>query len=476
MNRGRNMQGRNILVVDRSLQDQCHALVNRGYRVDVVSSNQSAIEKAEINRYDVVLTELLMPEIEGIGILRHFADHSPQTTVIIVTGDASIKSAVRATKLGAFDYLTKPVETDEILSVIEKALKAKDQGSTLEKPEGKRNTFSNIIGNSQTIRQIFEIVEKIADTDSTILLVGESGTGKELIAKAIHYNSSRRNRSLVAVNCGAIPEELLESELFGHEKGAFTNAVRTRIGRFELAHEGTIFLDEISNMSPKLQVKLLRVLQEYEFERVGGNKGIKIDVRVISATNRDLRKKVAEGTFREDLFYRLNVIPIHIPPLRERMPDIPLLVNHFLNRFNSLKKRNIEGITPAAMECLIRHDWPGNVRELENLMERLVILKGEGMITIEDLPQWTRSSVIPVRERLSKSDTTPASLQGRSLSEIEIPSGGVYFNTQVAEFERNLILQALEKSGGVKNRAAQLLHLNRTTLIEKMKRRNLMSL
>lgn len=466
------MQGRNILVVDGSLQDQCHALLDRGYRVDVAKNSRLAIQKARVNTYDVVLTELVMPEIDGIGILRHFAANSPKTMVIVITGNGSITSAVKATKLGAFDYLTKPVKTDEILSVIQKALKVKSPRGRCGASQTKKDKFPNIIGNGQKIQEIFEMVEKIADTDSTILLVGESGTGKELIAKAIHYNSSRRNRSLVAVNCGAIPEELLESELFGHEKGAFTNAMKTRIGRFELAHEGTIFLDEISNMSPKLQAKLLRVLQEYEFERVGGTKHIKIDVRVVSATNQNLRKKVEGGTFREDLFYRLNVIPIHIPPLRERVSDIPSLVNHFLKRFNSLKKRNIEGITPAAMECLIRYDWPGNVRELENLMERVIILKGEGMITVEDLPQWTRSSVTPLEKRPTKSDTSP-SLQGRNLPEIEIPNEGVYFNTQVAEFERKLILQALQKTGWVKNRAAQLLHLNRTTLIEKMKRRRL---
>jgi len=299
-------------------------------------------------------------------------------------------------------------------------------------------------------------VEKVADTESTILVLGESGTGKELFAKAIHYNSGRREGPFIPVNCAAIPGELLESELFGHEKGAFTSAIRTRIGRFELASGGTIFLDEIGDMSPHLQSKLLRVLQERQFERIGGVKTIKIDIRVIAATHQDLRKGVDEGRFREDLYYRLNVIPIEIPPLRERRQDIPLLVHHFLSQLNKDKKRKIQGIDPEVMDRLLQYHWPGNVRELENMIERITILSSGTTIALRDLPE--------------KLQNLPA---GGSPEGYEIPEKGISLDAVVSEFEKRLILQALDKAGWVKHRAAQLLNLNRTTLVEKIKRQNL---
>jgi transcriptional regulator with PAS, ATPase and Fis domain len=287
--------------------------------------------------------------------------------------------------------------------------------------------------------------------------LGESGTGKELIAKAIHYNSYRREGPFVPVNCAAIPSELLESELFGHEKGAFTNAIRTRIGRFELANGGTLFLDEIGDMNPNLQSKLLRVLQERQFERIGGIKPINTDIRVISATHQDLKKAIQQKKFREDLYYRLNVIPIEIPPLREHISDIPLLVHHFFEQFSKSKKKEIKGITEEALQRLMEYGWPGNVRELENMVERIIILSDHEMITLQDLPE--KIQVLP--------ETDPSSRH------FEIPDGGVSLETAVSEFEKQLILQALNKTGWVKNKAAQLLHLNRTTLIEKIKRQNL---
>jgi len=315
-----------------------------------------------------------------------------------------------------------------------------------------------MVGASDGITRVFDLIRKVADTDSNVLILGESGTGKELIAHALHYNSVRREGPLIPVNCAAIPEELLESELFGHERGAFTHAVRTRIGRFELAHGGTIFLDEISEMSPSLQVKILRVLQDHSFERIGGIKTIRVDIRVIAATNRDLEELVRQNRFREDLFYRLNVIPIRVPPLRERVSDIPLLLQHFLQLFSRTKKKPLKRVSPTALELLRQHPWPGNVRELENLMERLVILTEGELIEVSDLPEKFQRLTLPPH-----ADTG------------QFSERGIRFTDAVAAFERDLILKALHRSNWVKSRAAQLLHLNRTTLLEKMKKQNIPS-
>jgi len=311
-----------------------------------------------------------------------------------------------------------------------------------------------MIGYSDGMKRIFDTIEKVATSDSTAMIYGESGTGKELVAKAIHFNSERINFPLVAVNCGAIPEELLESELFGHEKGAFTGALRTRIGRFELANGGTIFLDEIGDMSPALQVKVLRVLQEKQFERIGGVKTLQVDVRIIAATNQDLEKAIEEKRFREDLFYRINVIPIHLPPLRERKVDIPILANNFLTKFNKLKRKAVVRITPEAMAYLLKYSWPGNIRELENLIEMLVVLKEEGEIEVADLPE--------------KIAMAPS--HGIVRNGVEITDEGINYNAYVDQLEKDLLSRALEKAGGAKNKAAKLLNLNRTTFVEKLKR------
>jgi len=317
--------------------------------------------------------------------------------------------------------------------------------------------FHNIIGKSEKILEIFEIIEKVARTDSTILITGETGTGKELIARAIHKCSPRKDRPFVPINCAAIPEQLLESEFFGYEKGAFTGAMRSRMGRIEFSNQGTLFLDEISSMSLELQAKLLRVIQEQEFERIGGLKTIKVDFRLISATNQDLKEKIKEGTFREDLFYRLNVIPINVPPLRERKSDIPILVNHFLKELREHNKTSVKRFSDKAMERLMQYHWPGNVRELKNLVERLSVLKQQGIIELDDIPSSMGISVIP---------------QMKPLVDINIKKG-ISFHTQVAEFERRLLLEALEQTSWVKEKAAKLLKLKRTTLIEKMKRREI---
>ena len=319
-----------------------------------------------------------------------------------------------------------------------------------------REKFADIIGNSAKMQEIFTLVEKVADSDSTIIIHGESGTGKGLIARAIHKNSRRREKPFITINCGAIPENLLESELFGHVKGAFTGATASKPGKFELANRGTVFLDEIGDMSTNLQVKILRVLEEREFEQVGGSKTIQADIRIIAATHRDLEKLVEEGSFREDLFYRLNVIPMEIPPLRERKTDIPLLISHFLNDFNLKNGKNVQGVTNDAMAIIKEHSWPGNVRELKNMTERLVVLKGEGEINPLDVP-----------EKLRRNDSHS------ELPTMEISEDGINLNTAVTEFERALILESLQKTNWVKNQAAKLLRLNRTTLVEKIKRHQL---
>jgi transcriptional regulator with GAF, ATPase, and Fis domain len=306
------------------------------------------------------------------------------------------------------------------------------------------------------MNRVFKIIEKVADSDSTVLILGESGTGKELVARAIHYHSRRRDKPLIPVNCGAIPEELLESELFGHEKGAFTNAIRTRIGRFEMANNGTIFLDEVAEMSPHLQVKLLRVLQEQEFERVGGTKTIKCDVRILAATNKDLDDLVQDGSFREDLYYRLKVIPVSMPPLRDRRSDIPLLVHHFMEVMSKARKQKQKNVSKDVMKALVNYDWPGNVRELENIIERMVILAEGDQLTLDDLPG-----------KIAKKKAESPSDQGFTLEE------GVSLSTAVNTYERQLIINALEKADWVKNRAAKLLKMNRTTLVEKIKKQGI---
>ncbi|MEQ8160577.1 MAG: sigma-54 dependent transcriptional regulator, partial [Smithellaceae bacterium] len=363
-------------------------------------------------------------------------------------------------KLGAFDFITKPIKEDLVKLSVARAMsfaKLREENITLRVHLKERQSFDKMIGYSDCMQKVFNIIDKVSASDSTILIEGESGTGKELVARAIHFKSDRSNQPLISVNCGAIPEDLLESELFGHEKGAFTGAIRSRMGRFELAQGGTIFLDEIGDMSPSLQVKVLRVLQERQFERIGGVKTINADVRIITATNQNLEKAVEEKRFREDLYYRINVIPIHLPPLRERNSDILILANHFLMNFNKLKKKNVTHIAPDAVKYLKQYQWPGNVRELQNLIEMLVVMKEEGEIAAEDLPSKFRS--VPKINDDSSS--------------IDLTEEGFNFNERVSQLEKDLLLKALKMSGGVKNKAAKLLNLNRTTLVEKLKRLNI---
>ncbi len=454
-----------ILIVDdeENIRDMLSRFLKKeGFSVLTAKSHKEAVELTQKNEFSLALLDLVLPEVDGIQTLKAIHSSNPDIIGIIMTEYATIDSAVEALKAGAFDYISKPFNLDEILLKIKVAIeyqRLQGENLLLKNQLKKKYKFENIIGNSDEMIKVFQIIETVADSDSTVIIYGESGTGKELVAKAIHYNSRRRDKCLVPVNCGAIPEDLLESELFGHMKGSFTGATYSRVGRFETANGGTIFLDEIGDMSLNLQVKILRALQEREFIPVGGTKNVKVDVRVIAATHRDLEKAVEEKTFREDLFYRLNVIPIIIPPLRDRKGDIQLLAKHFLDYYNKERGSKIEDFSPEVMKVFSEYSWPGNVRELENLIERLVIFNTKKkIIDFSDLPQKFQNK----EEKLS-------------FSSFKLPEEGLCINTLLSEIENDLILQALKKTGWVKEKAARLLNLNRTTLVQKIKKRKLES-
>jgi len=435
------------------LKDEC-------YEVKTARDGREAIELFLEDKYDIVITDLKMPNIDGLELLKYIKENNHDNIVIMITGYGTIDIAVEAMRLGAFDFITKPIKQDLVKLSVERAMSfaaLREENTALKGQLKERQNFDKIIGYSDCMKKVFETIDKVSSSDSTVLIYGESGTGKELVARAIHFKSDRFNQPMISVNCGAIPEDLLESELFGHEKGAFTGAIRNRLGRFELAQGGTIFLDEIGDMSPALQVKVLRAIQEKQFERIGGIKTINADVRIIAATNQNLEKAVAEKRFREDLFYRINVIPIHLPALRERGSDILILANHFLMTFNKLKKKDVKRIAPEATTYFKQYSWPGNVRELQNLIEMIVVMKEEGEIGVDDLPPKIRNS----------------NQASEISSDIEITDNGIDFNDMVNLLEKDLLLKALKMSGGVKNRAAKLLHLNRTTLVEKLKRLNI---
>jgi len=462
-----------LLVEDETVLRQAIAeqLTDRGYRVKQAESGEAALACLAEFAFDIIVTDLRLPGIDGSTVIERAVARYPHIIAIVVTGFGTVKDAVEAIKRGARDFVSKPFQIDELLHVLESAIEQrqlKSENAYLRSQLEERYKFEGIVGKSRPMERLFQLLETVAPTNSTILITGETGTGKEVVARAIHHNSSRRGNRFVALNCSAIPETLLEAELFGHVRGAFTGAVGNRQGRLEQAHKGTLFLDEVGTMSVSLQMKLLRVLQEREFERVGDSHTIKVDVRVIAATNSDLTKLVAEGQFREDLFYRLNVIPVQLPALRERKEDIPLLVQHFLTKFEAERdatppaghgKSAVDRlprvtVSQEGMRRLMAYHWPGNVRQLENAIERAVAFTtGRSQIDVEDLPT-----------EVQQAQETAAS------SAVTLPEEGMDLDAFVANIERELIQRSLERTGGNKGQAARLLSLKRTTLVEKLKR------
>lgn len=454
-----------LLVEDEAPLRQVVAeqLTDRGFLVEQCDSGEAAMSRLADFAFDIIVTDLRLPGIDGTALVQAAVGRYPDVVAIVVTGYGTTKDAVGAIKSGAFDFVTKPFQIDELLHVLDSALeqrRLKSENAYLRAQLEERYRFEGIIGKSRAMQKLFQLLETVAATNSTILVTGETGTGKEVIAKAIHHNSPRRLHRFVAINCSAIPETLLEAELFGHVRGAFTGAVGNRQGRLEQAHKGTLFLDEVGTMSTALQTKLLRVLQEREFERVGESTSIRVDVRVVAATNSDLQQMVASGEFREDLYYRLNVIPVHVPPLRDRKEDIPLLVQHFIDKLakqGSTPTRTAKGgltVSQEAMRQLMAYHWPGNVRQLENAVERAVAFTGgHGQIDVEDLSADIQQAQEPA---------PPAA--------VSLPDEGIDLDAFVAGIERDLIQRSLERTNGNKGAAARLLNLKRTTLVEKLKR------
>jgi DNA-binding NtrC family response regulator len=428
-------------------------LTECGFAVSQADNGEQAIQLLDQFAFDIVMTDLQMPGIDGLGVMETAHARYPGIVGIVITGHGTVKHAVEAMNKGASDFIEKPCQFEALMHRLQKAREnrgLKSENAELRAQLEERYQLGGIFGRSRPMRALFHLIETVSPTSSTILVSGETGTGKEVVARAIHHNSPRRAHRFVALNCSAIPEALLEAELFGHVRGAFTGAVGSRQGRFEQAHKGTLFLDEVGTMSRALQMKLLRALQEREFERVGDNQTVKVDVRVVAASNSDLAKMVNAGTFREDLYYRLNVIAIHVPPLRERREDIPGLVTHFLKKFNAESLHAGQG----ALRLMMAYSWPGNVRQLENAIERAVALsEGRKTVEISDLPseiqEQPRAALAPF---------------------VEFSEDGLNMPAYLAEIERDLIHRALERTNGNRNRAAELLGVKRTTLVEKLKR------
>jgi DNA-binding NtrC family response regulator len=466
-----------ILLADDeiNLRKVLGAILQRdGYSVLEAADGEQAVAQMSADPA-VVITDLRMPKLDGMGVLRRVVAEHPEVPVIMITAHGSVDSAVEAVKLGAFDYIEKPFEQTQIRQVVQKAVKTRELNAraprSLLAVSGEGPGRFGLVGRSPVLEQIFAVIEKVADTPSTVLITGESGTGKELIARALHNNSLRRDRPFIKINCAAIPKTLMESELFGYEKGAFTGAVGSKPGRFELADGGTLFLDEIGEIPVEMQVKLLRVLQESEFERVGGIKTLKVDVRLVAATNRDLLKEVAAGNFREDLFYRLNVVPVHLPPLRDRREDIPLLVQYFVSKFNERLKKSITGVEPDALARMVAHPWPGNIRELENVLERTILFCEGPAIKAHDLPPELGAApavapLPPGPEGRAGEITSP-----RVMLPPPTPAGSLkeMVKVETERLERELIQRALDETGGNVTQAARKLKISRKSLQNKMK-------
>ena len=431
------------------------ALLKEGYDVMVSENPIEALNIFKEREFDVVITDIRLPQMDGLDFLKEIKTLKPDTTAIVMTAYATVDTAIKAMKLGAYDYITKPFSSEELILILERLKDFRrliEENIKLKQEITKRYSFGNIVGKSKKMRDVYELIETVAPCDATTLIVGESGTGKELIANAIHYNSPRKDKPFIKFSCAALAETLLESELFGHERGAFTGAIKERKGRFELANSGSIFLDDIDDIPLSMQSKLLRVLQEKEIERVGGTKTIKTDIRIICATKVDLLKLAKQGKFREDLYYRLNIVPINLPPLRERKEDIPILVEYLLNKYSS--KGEKKTFCPEAMRLLINYDWPGNVRELENVVERIVTLTRSNDIRLEDLPDFLMAS--------------PEKLCDRHL--IDIMEEAASFEDMIKDMEIRLLTLALEKASGNKSEAARILKMKRETLRDKVEK------
>ena len=445
-----------VLVIDDEvdIRESLDALLSlEGYEVDLAANALDGTKRLESHVYDLVLLDLMMPDRSGMDVLRDVRDRDRETPIFMITAFGSTETAVHALKLGANDYFTKPWENDKLLIEIDRTIAQRRllyENTNLKRALKQRYSFPNIIGKSERMLRVLDLVGQVASSRSTILITGETGTGKELVAKAIHAHSPRADYMFVPVNSGSLPQDLLESTLFGHVKGAFTSAIQTRKGYFEVANHGTIFFDEIGTIGPETQAKLLRVIQEKEFQPLGSNDTIKVDVRILAATNDDLKRLVDEGRFRQDLYYRLNVISIVLPPLRERLEDLPVLVEHFLKHFNTENGKDIKRVSPEVMERFFAHPWPGNVRELENVVERGVVLARGDEIGLDLLPKdLSRRAALPEAPPLPE---------------------GIRFYDAVSRFERQMIEAALRRSGGVQKQAAELLGLKPTTLNEKIKR------
>ncbi len=449
------MEKKKILIIDdeESMRHMLSLILKKeGYEVYAASGGQEALDIISQHSFDFILSDIIMPEMDGLALLQALKERKVEATIMMMSAYGTINTAIEAMKRGAYDYISKPFRPDEVLMALRKAEERellRQENIRLRQEVLREYSFGNIIGKSPRMLQIFELIKKIADYKTSVLLIGESGTGKELVARCLHYNSARSKGAFVAVNCGAIPETLLESELFGHEKGAFTDAKKEKRGSFEIAHEGTLFLDEVGELSPSAQVKLLRALQEGEIKRLGSERSLKVDVRIIAATIKDLSKEVTGGQFREDLFYRLNVLQINLPPLRERKEDIPILVEHFIQKYNERHKLNIEGIGEEALAFLLDYSWPGNVRELENIIERAMILSQGRKIMAENLPAEIKSSE---KNRIKK------------LIEEEI---SIKKATRLLEEE--LIRKALQMTSGNRTQAAKILEISHPALLSKIK-------
>lgn len=442
-----------ILVVDDEkikLITLLDALSKEGYDVEGVEDGMAALKKLEGSRFDIVVADLKLPKMDGLELLKHVKEKYQDTEVIIMTAYGTIESAVSAMKIGAHDYLTKPFPTEELLLKVQRLIKYQalaKENILLHNQLDERYGIDNIIGKNKRMQEIYELIKTIAPGESNVVIYGESGTGKELVAHAIHHNSLRKNGPFIKVSCATLSESILESELFGHEKGAFTGALNRKPGRFELADGGTIFLDDVDDMSPLVQVKLLRVLQEREFERVGGTETVKVNVRVVAASKKDLGESVKTGKFREDLYYRLNVIAIHLPLLRERKDDVPLLVYHFLKKYTAKSGKKIEEISPDALSRMLEYNWPGNIRELENAIERAVALSRGIILTVKDLP----TLIAQGEPQITITEKSPTTIEGI-----------------VKDAEKEHIIRILRETGGKKNEAAKILGISRKTLWEKI--------